>query len=413
MNNIFFVFNTIKKSFPIVFLFGNSIFYSETTDNLLYPKDQESLGQKACYLKRILDKKEIELEGFKNKPKVCVLSSAPAKKDKPPLVISASFEGQERYTKPPAADAPAVLLMYGWEGAPGGINLSYNLDSVDYSIQYFILDAGKKPINLLQAQWPGASLEQDKIKFESDAIPKAEYLNTDLYYVALLKELKKQHNKLHLVCHSNGGLKLLSAYLSMQKEERDGISLSLLDPFFPSESPQFRATSFGYLLEYYIKAMNWLIPTYKSDPYDWITYPITIFGDAFLKTINWIKMKVLINFNNKDMMHMILRCFEDEKRLFDLLEKTEDHSLDIRQIRILTNPGGFGSRGSYKDLLQNKLVPKINKDLNGAELEIDGCNYGHNDFLGTPAFWDWVEKGIQNNSNHDQDKGGDSEWELV
>ena len=239
-------YDALKSNYPFIVILSINFFIAtkEVGPPLYYKEEDSLLAEIALDTEKVLTKKYLCLRNSyggrtnihnRSTPtiKVCILSSAPAKPQQDKIIPSCIMTAEGlRYTKSPTdPNAPAVLFMYSSEKDPGGIILRL----VKSKNEKF------KEINFLQAQWPAASLKEKGVNFESDAIPKSSYLDIGKYYAELFKKLKEESGgKLHIAACSSGAMRALLGYLSMTEEEQEGLSVSLVDPFIPSEYPAFK-----------------------------------------------------------------------------------------------------------------------------------------------------------------------------
>ena len=254
------------------------------------------------------------------------------------------------------------------------------------------------------AQYPGAAkkLQSGNRLLESDPIDKADYRQLEKYDAAILKKLKEENGgRLHAIGHSLGGLRILHAYLTLSEKDREGISISLIDPFIPSKSPQHSK------LFKFIRFMNFISPTYDWSFYNIATLPLTIVGRFLSFYIDfWIsgllkEIRVRVKSNITD---LIRYSSEQEAKLLKLLKQAKNESLDIRQVTVMTKDAslsnslsGFGKYPEYTEFLEKELLPKCKKSADGNMLQLEKlAQYNHLDFAHDYNFLaKYIKKGIE------------------
>ena len=294
---------------------------------------------------------------------------------------------------------PRVLFISGW-GVPGGIyeDLLPNRNRID--ADYI----------MLQVQWPGTSRllqleEKYEILCKSDQIPKNACNEIEKYYGALFLKIKERSGgNLKIVSHSNGALKTLLAYLTLSAEQREGLSVSLLDIFIPSEV--FPVREFFVITHLLFRFINIRSKSYQNYFIRIIIFPFILGSKAIEIILNLIfnlfyKIIDNQNFKSNQAAQLILNASKDEIKAFELLEKTKDNSIAIRDILIMRKNhitgDGFGVKKSYIKLLEEKLLPKISRRPNGTKVELQKMPFGHSNFVGFHIaidFWYWLNESI-------------------
>ena len=285
----------------------------------------------------------------------------------------------------------AVLYFPGWPG-PGcnGIDQRkiMQIGGMVNSPKIMNSSKSKSRIKFIMAQYPGAAkkLQSGNRLLESDLIDKADYRQLEKYDAAILKKLKEENGgRLHAIGHSLGGLRILHAYLTLSEKDREGISISLIDPFIPSKSPQH------WLLLKFIGFINLISPTYDWSFYDIITLPFTIVGRVLSSFINFVYLfsdRFMVSKDTairSDVFSLIRYSSQKEKKILKLLEKAKDDSLDIRQILVMSkngttliSPNGFAKYPKYTEFLEKELLPKCKKSADGNMLQLEKlAQYDH------------------------------------
>lgn len=295
---------------------------------------------------------------------------------------------------------PRVFYMPGW-GGPGGISEDMLPNRKYINANYVIL----------QVQWPGTSrfikLDDGSGFFcESEAIPGDSYKEIAKYYKALFLKLKeKAGGKLRIVAHSNGGLKAVLTYLNLSAQERQDITLSLIDPFMPGYAFCFK--KFYRIMQIVLRIMNAASPAYTGSFRDNLILPFTIPARVIRLFFNFtfgIFYKVMDNysFKSNQIAELILNSFEEQDQILNLLAKTPDQSIDITEILVMTKRhitgDGFGTRKPYLELLQEKFIPKLSKRPDGSKVELEKIEFGHTNFVGintATEFWIWLEESLK------------------
>ena len=178
----------------------------------------------------------------------------------------------------------------------------------------------------IMVQWPGIKLngyESDPIEDSSLALVKED--------MEILKELKKENNgRLHVVGFSWGGLRAMTAYLSLSEEDRKGISLSLIDPFIPTLATGEYDVNFFYLI-------GRMIPNY-------------ILNKGFNKMMSSsIQAAATI---------LLKHSWAQEKDMRRKLQRINGKILDIRGIYLMTSENGLARSRKYTEFFRDKVVPK-------------------------------------------------------
>ena len=297
----------------------------------------------------------------------------------------------------------AVLYFPGWPG-PGcnGIDQGKIMQIGEMVNSPKIMNSSKSKsrIKFIMTQYPGAAkkLQSGNRLLESDPIDKADYRQLEEYDAAILKKLKEENGgRLHAIGHSFGGFRILHAYLTLSEKDREGISISLIDPFILSKSPQHSK------LFKLIGFINFITPTYDWSFYNIATLPLTIFGRIASYLIDfWIsgllkEIRVRVKSNITD---LIRYSSEQEAKLLKLLKQTKSESLDIRQVTVMTKDGplsGFGKYPEYIEFLEKELLPKCKKSADGNMLQLEKlAEYNHLDFAHDYNFLaKYIKKGIE------------------
>ena len=347
---------------------------------------------------------------FPDRPSVGLLSSTPKISPKTLEGENATPQGgnaNEETKKDP--EMPTVLIMWGWPGSgifPNDFDLGpYRGDD---------LNPNSLPYRLIQAQWPGSSFVLDNQIIESDPIPFKYYLpnwkegySIGTYYAALFKELKKKYGKIHVIGQSNGGLTSMLGLCSLTEEEREGISLTLVDAGFRDSVIIDRPI--GYIIDYILSQIEyyWLTPTYRGDLYDILTFPITLYGTYLYSSMTKLFEEGLggsvfpaHSFKTSQFSHMGMRWFQNQEYLFKLLENVKDESLDIRQVIALTGNidsamQGNGTRKGYLNFLEEKILPKCKPNADGTKRKLILREFGHTNFLRTKEFPQLIYDGLE------------------
>ena len=177
----------------------------------------------------------------------------------------------------------------------------------------------------IMVQWPGVKLdgyESDPIEDSPLALVKED--------MEILKQLKKKNKgRLHVVGFSWGGLRAMTAYLSLLEEDREGISLSLIDPYIPTLATGEYNVRYFYL----IRRMT---PNY-------------ILNKVFNKIMSSNEAAVII---------LIKHCWAQEKEMRDKLQGINGKILDIRGIYLMTIKNGLARSPKYTKFFKDKVVPK-------------------------------------------------------
>ena len=177
----------------------------------------------------------------------------------------------------------------------------------------------------IMVQWPGVKLdgyESDPIEDSSLALVKED--------MEILKQLKKENKgRLHVVGFSWGGLRAMTAYLSLLEEDREGISLSLIDPYIPTLATGEYDVSSVYL----IRRMT---PNY-------------ILNKVFNKMMSSNAAAAII---------LIKHCWAQEKEMRDKLQGINGKILDIRGIYLMTSENGIARSPKYTEFFRDQVVPK-------------------------------------------------------
>jgi hypothetical protein len=166
-------------------------------------------------------------------------------------------------------ETPIVFFMPGWGGA-GGISEDLLPNRNKIEADYI----------MLQAQWPGTKRvfiveEKYSILCASSKIPHHAYNQIGKYYASLFLKLKEsREGKLRIVGHSNGALKALLGYLTLKPEQREGISISLIDIFIPGEVFIFSKL---YIMSYFLFRIAHIFSIgYRGDLIDILIFPFTL-----------------------------------------------------------------------------------------------------------------------------------------
>ena len=294
---------------------------------------------------------------------------------------------------------PRVLFIPGW-GVPGGIYEDMLPNRNRIEADYI----------MIQVQWPGTSrlleLEENyKILCQSDQIPRNACNEIEKYYGALFLKIKERSGgNVKIVAHSNGALKTLLAYLTLSPEQREGLSVSLLDIFIPSQV--FPVREFFVITHLLFQFINIRSKRHKNYFIRIIVFPFILAVKVIEVILNLtfnIFYKIMDNqkFKSNQAAQLILNALKDEIKTFEILEKTKDNSISIKDILIMTKNhitgDGFGIKKSYIKLLEEKLLPKISRRPNGTKVEFEKVPFGHSNFVGINIsidFWYWLNKSI-------------------
>ena len=305
-----------------------------------------------------------------------------------------------------SADNPNVkngtpVLFFTGFSTQGGI-LPLVIDNIRNKMQ-----ENSKLVNniskFIMIQWPGAELTKwGNIPLEPGSYASEEINSLPDSLVKedmqILKELKEQNSgKLHLVGFSWGGLRAMMAYLHLTKEEREGISLSLVDPLIPSLA----------------------VGKYKNLAN---TAEISnILGNSkFAKDFRDCTLACFFRHGNKEQeilikgkpMDLVRHCWQQEKIIREKFSQQQNGSLDIRQIALMgakdpNGKDGLGTSEEYVNFFMAEVLPKCNTSANGNILEV--MKYSHNTFIGsegglyngTDAFIKWMNQAVQKKSRFD------------
>ena len=329
--------------------------------------------------------------------KVCCISN----ESEPPEVIQPQTE--EKIEPEDKTKNIAVLYFLGWPGDFCSGICDHYIAEIPEFFKTLNTDNSKprNKIKLIMTEFPGVAKSvffKTIMLLESDLIDKADYRQLEKYDAAILKKLKEENGgRLHAIGHSLGGLRILHAYLTLSEKDREGISISLIDPFIPSKSPQHSK------LFKFIRFMNFISPTYDWSFYNIATLPLTIVGRFLSFYIDfWIsgllkEIRVRVKSNITD---LIRYSSEQEAKLLKLLKQTKSESLDIRQVTVMTKDGplsGFGKYPEYIEFLEKELLPKCKKSADGNMLQLEKlAEYNHLDFAHDYNFLaKYIKKGIE------------------
>ena len=333
--------------------------------------------------------------------KVCCISN----ESEPPEVIQPQTE--EKIEPEDKTKNIAVLYFLGWPGDFCSGICDHYIAEIPEFFKTLNTDNSKprNKIKLIMTEFPGVAKSvffKTIMLLESDLIDKADYRQLEKYDAAILKKLKEENGgRLHAIGHSLGGLRILHAYLTLSEKDREGISISLIDPFIPSKSPQHSK------LFKFIRFMNFISPTYDWSFYNIATLPLTIVGRFLSFYIDfWIsgllkEIRVRVKSNITD---LIRYSSEQEAKLLKLLKQAKNESLDIRQVTVMTKDAslsnslsGFGKYPEYTEFLEKELLPKCKKSADGNMLQLEKlAQYNHLDFAHDYNFLaKYIKKGIE------------------
>ena len=333
--------------------------------------------------------------------KVCCISN----ESEPPEVIQPQTE--EKIEPEDKTKNIAVLYFLGWPGDFCSGICDHYIAEIPKFFKTLNTDNSKprNKIKLIMTEFPGVAKSvffKTIMLLESDLIDKADYRQLEKYDAAILKKLKEENGgRLHAIGHSLGGLRILHAYLTLSEKDREGISISLIDPFIPSKSPQHSK------LFKFIRFMNFISPTYDWSFYNIATLPLTIVGRFLSFYIDFCisgllkEIRVRVKSNITD---LIRYSSEQEAKLLKLLKQAKNESLDIRQVTVMTKDAslsnslsGFGKYPEYTEFLEKELLPKCKKSADGNMLQLEKlAQYNHLDFAHDYNFLaKYIKKGIE------------------